>query len=120
MDRTERFALFVAALDAAQPESSGESARKLLDETMNQIENAHSGAPFNPDAWMVDGRMYPPQDDSERKSDIPGAQMFVSRRHRIYFGESGAIRITGRYASDRGNIILDKAGANGSSLPKAT
>jgi hypothetical protein len=113
MDRSERFALFIAALMKAQPETDYKSARNLLDGTLNQIEDAHSGTAFDPDMWMSDGRMYPPHDDFERRSDISGARLFYSRGHRIYFGENGAIRIENRTGQDRGKIALSKPGSDG-------
>jgi hypothetical protein len=116
MDRTERIALFIAALKEAQPETDCTSARKLLDDTLNKIEDSHSGASFDPDNWMSDGRMYPPQDDSEPRSDILGARLFYSRGHRLYFGRNGAIRIENRTGPDRGKIVLNKPGRDGGCL----
>lgn len=116
MERVERIALFIAALEEAQPEANWTSARELLDVTLRQIEDAHSGAPFDPDKWTSDGRMYPPQDDLERPSDILGARLFYSRGHRLYFGENGAIRIENRTGPDRGKIVLNKPGRDGGRL----
>lgn len=116
MNRSDRFAQFLAALNNAPASVNFLTARELLDKTMNQVEDAHSGASFNPAAWITDGRMYPPLDDSERQSDIPDARLFNSRGHRVYFGKNGAIRIENRTGPNRGQIVLDKPGLDGDRL----
>ena len=119
MDRKQRLALFLAATEQAPPASDPASARVLLAQELNGIEDAHSGAPFNPANWMTDGRIYPPQDDQEQPSPIAGAALFYSRGHRIWIGDNGAIRIEIRRAPDIGRVVLDKPGADGKLCPKA-
>ena len=93
MNQSERFALLLAELDKATPAHDQASARLLLEETMNRIENAHSGVPFDPANWMKDGRLYPPHDDQQKVSPVSGTSLFFSRKHRIWFGDNGSIRI---------------------------
>jgi hypothetical protein len=116
MERGARFALFVEEMEAAEPAASYEEARQLLETILNEVENRHSGVPFIPDNCAADGRMYPPQDDSEQKSGLAGVRMFRTRRHRVWIAENGAIRIT--TAGTRGEqIVLDKAGKDGGAGP---
>ena len=113
MDRKQRFALFLAALDDAPAAVDRAAARSLIAEVLNRIEDAHSGAPYDPPNWMTDGRMYPPDDDFEQPSPIAGAALFHSLRHRIWIADNGAIRIEVRRGQDSGRIELDKAGVDG-------
>lgn len=118
MDRSARFALFIEELEAAEPVASFAEARRLLEGILNDVEDRHSGVPFSPSEWAVDGRMYPPQDDSEQKSSVAGVRMFRARRHRIGVAANGAIRIT--TAGTRTDaVVLDKPGQDGGRVPAA-
>lgn len=114
MDKGERLALFVRELQEAVPAASFEEARLLLETVLNDVEDRHSGAPFCPDNWREDGRLYPPQDDSEVKSPITGVRVFRTVGHRVWFGANGAIRIT---AVADGKVVFDKAGKDGGHVP---
>ena len=116
MDRPERLALFLNTLELAPPSSNCETALSLISETLNAIEDQHSGVPYNPDTWQTDGRMYPPQLDQEKVSDRPHCRLFRSKGHRIYIGANGAIRIERVKGKDR-ILVLDKAGADGCRCP---
>lgn len=118
MDRKQRFALFLAALEQAPSASDRASARVQLAIILNEVEDAHSGAPYDPPNWMTDGRMYPPEDDFEQPSPIAGAALFHSLRHGIWIADNGAIRIEVRRGQDKGRIELDKAGADGKLCPQ--
>ena len=117
MDRSQRFALFLAALKEAPTAHDRASARTLLANTLNRIEEAHSGVPYDPEKWMTDGRMYPPRDDLEQPCPLAGAVLFHSLGHAIWFAANGAIRIEGRRGSNKGRVDLDKPGADGSVCP---
>lgn len=114
MDKGERFALFVREMQEAVPAASFEEARLLLETVLNSVEDRHSGASFCPENWRDDGRMYPPQDDAERKISIAGVRLFRTRGHRVWFAANGAIRIT--EAAD-GKVVLDKPGKDGRFIP---
>lgn len=114
MDKSERFALFVQELQEAAPAATFEEARQLLDTVLNSVEDRHSGVPFCPVNWRDDGRLYPPQDDAERKSSVAGVRVFRTRGHRVGIGGNGAIRIT--VVAD-GRVALDKPGKDGGFLP---
>ncbi|HEX8193736.1 MAG TPA: hypothetical protein VF552_12640 [Allosphingosinicella sp.] len=120
MDRTQRFALFVDELRRVAPAATLHEARDQLETILNRIEDAHSGAPFRPENWRDDGRMYPPGDDYERKSPFKGARLFRTRGHYVLIGQNGAIRISSaKRAADApdAEIILDKAGTDGRCCP---
>ncbi len=117
MNRKQRFALFLAALEQVAPANDRVSARALLENTLNLIEETHSGVPFDPERWMIDGRMYPPHDDFERPCSIAGAVLFHSVAHAIWFAANGAIRIEARRGPDKGRVELDKVGTDGKLCP---
>lgn len=113
MIKDERFRLFVRELEEAKPVATLEEARLLLETILNGVEDRHSGAPYDPDNWQTGGRMYPPGDDFERKSELPGVRVFRTRGHRVLFAANGAIRIV---AID-GTLVLDKPGKDGGRCP---
>lgn len=120
MERDERFALFVQELGDVAPAATFDEARDQLETILNRIEDAHSGAPFRPDHWRDDGRMYPPGDDYERRSPFRGARLFRTRGHYVLIGENGAIRISSaRRPVDApdAEVILDKPGNDGRCCP---
>ena len=118
MDRKQRFALFLAALNDAPAAHDRALARALLAETLNRIEDAHSGVAYDPEQWMTDGRMYPPHDDFEQPSPIAGVALFHSLGHRIWIADNGALRIEARRAPNSGRVDLDKPGADGNFCPR--
>ena len=118
MDRSQRFALFLAALKEAPAAHDRASARLLLEVTLNRIEEAYSGLPFDPENWKNDGRMYPPQSDQEQVSPIPGTSLFFSLKHRIWIGDNGAVRIERRLPPNPGSVELDKPGSDGNLCTK--
>lgn len=118
MDQKHRLALFLAELEQAPAAHDVASARALLEDIMNRIEEAHSGVPYDPEKWMTDDRMYPPHDDFEQPCPLAGAVLFHSLGHAIWFAANGAIRIEGRRRSNRGRVDLDKPGADGKLCPR--
>ncbi|WP_406693933.1 hypothetical protein V5E97_23115 [Singulisphaera sp. Ch08] len=70
--------------------------------------------PNIPANWMTDGRMYPPQMDSLRKSDRNDVKRFVSKGHSILIGDNGAIQIK----LHSGVVIFAKSGANGREIER--
>ena len=117
MDRKQRLALFLAALNDALAAHDQASARELLADLLNRIEDAHSGVPNEPANWMTDGRMYPPQDDNKKVTKVSGASLFHTKGHRVWFGDNGSIRLEVRRGPGKGHIELDKPGADGMLCP---
>ena len=117
IDRNGRLALFLAELEQTSAAFDLDSARALLAELLNRIEDAHSDAPNDPRNWRTDGRIYPPEDDFERASARPGTRLFYSKGHSLWFAANGAIRIEVRGGTDSGRVLLDKPGADGALCP---
>lgn len=115
MDRSTRFALFIAQMEASPGAATFEEARRLLETVLNRVEDQHSGVPFDPDAWQQDGRFYPPANDSEKKSGIADVRMFRTRAHRVWIAANGAIRITA--VAPPGRVVFEKPGADGGCCP---
>ena len=69
--KTERLREFYRRLASAPSAPDGESAFKLLEDTLNEVEDEWIDIPFNPDHWQSDGRLYPPQRDSVRSKRGP-------------------------------------------------
>jgi hypothetical protein len=111
--KAERLEEFLRRLDAAERCTSFGEARTLVADTLNDVEDEMSGIQFNPVLPGDDGRMYPPQDDSERS--VPGQEdvkRFRSARHNTYISSEGAIRIQ----EVGGPCILNKPGHDGSTI----
>lgn len=108
--RSLRLTYFLQRLASIPTASSGAEARTQLDTTLNAVEDEFSGVPFDPSSWMMDGRMYPPQDDfSFPVAGHPEVTLFRSRKHRIYIRTNGAVRIETTTRAP----LLDKPGADG-------
>jgi hypothetical protein len=107
--KTERFTEFTRRLSAAPPASTAEEALSLLADTLNAVEDEFSGVPYDPEKWQSDGRMYPPQADSERK--VPGRpelRRYRSRSHNTIIGDDGSIEIK----TLDGTTVVNKPGAH--------
>ncbi|HEX6086448.1 MAG TPA: hypothetical protein VF266_18110 [Thermoanaerobaculia bacterium] len=108
--KEQRLRELIRRLRLAPPAASFDEARRLLETTLNAVEDEMSGVPFDPARWQSDGRMYPPQDDSERT--VPGqaaVRRYRSRRHNTFIGNNGALEIR----TVEHEILLRKAGADG-------
>lgn len=111
LPKSERLRIFMSRLKNEPPATTFQDGLALLARVLNAVEDEHSGVPNNPAAWLMDGRMYPPQDDNLREVDgRPDLKRLRARDHNIYVGAEGAIRIES--ASTR-NVLLDKPGHDG-------
>jgi hypothetical protein len=111
--KAQRLVEFLRRLRWAAPASDAEEAFELVARTLNAVEDELSGTPFDPSAWQTDGRLYPPQIDSQRL--VPGRQdvtRYRSRSHNTFIAENGAIEIQ---AID-GVVLLSKVGADGETV----
>jgi hypothetical protein len=109
--KSVRMQLFLERLAALPRAATHGEARRLVDDTLNEVEDEHSGVPFNPQRWRTDGRMYPVQDDNA--GDVPGHPEVTSYRsfkHETLIRENGAIEIR---LIETNEVVLQKAGADG-------
>ena len=94
LSKGERLRIVYERLFDAPPAATANDALRLLSEVLNAVEDEFSSVPYNPLSWQSDGRMYPPQLDSERP--VPGNPLlrrFRSKRHNTFFGANGSILI---------------------------
>jgi len=100
----------------APPVRTAEAALELIATTLNAVEDALTDVPADPNRWMTDGRMYPPQPDSRR--EVPenvDVTRYRSRAHNTFIRTNGAIEI--RDLAD--HVLFRKAGADGKHVWKA-
>lgn len=97
-----------------QPAATSDvEAYKLLCQVINETEDEITGIPYDPSAWMTDGRIYPPLPDSERRSGISGVRRFVTKGHEALIGSKGGILIRQKHT---GEVEFSKAGADGKTI----
>jgi hypothetical protein len=110
VSKAKRLQEFIKRLGAANPASSAEEAFTRLAQVLNEIEDEFSGVPFRPDLWRTDGRLYPPQEDSQVKCpERPSLRKYRNKGHYNFIGLNGSIRIE----TLDGEILLDKPGQDG-------
>ncbi|MBX3303000.1 MAG: hypothetical protein KF899_01180 [Parvibaculum sp.] len=108
--KAERIEEFIRRMMCAPAASSHDEAFALIENTLNQVEDAMTDIPFDPNPFPIDGRLYPPRPDSRR--DVSGRSDVVryrSRGHNTWIGENGAIHIRDL----KNKVFLDKPGMNG-------
>jgi len=105
-----RLAEFFQRLGGAPPAASATAALELVGSLLNAVEDELTDIPPDPERWMTDGRMYPPQLDSRRDvPDHPSVTRYRSRRHNTFIATNGAIEI--RDIADQ--VLFRKSGADG-------
>jgi hypothetical protein len=110
--KQERFEEFLSRLASLPPARDAAEARRQIEQTLNEVENEMTNIPYNPDEWRSDGRMYPPQDDSIRRTSNREIMCFRSKGHRIFIGSRGAIEI--QEISKK--TVFSKPGADGKTI----
>lgn len=107
--KEERIREFIGRLSAAPPASSADEAFHLLGSILDAVEDEMTNIPNNPALWMTDGRMYPPQNDAERKATgkPPGWRRYRSLKHDTFVGPHGEIEIW----EIGGRCLINKPGA---------
>jgi len=106
-----------ALLHATEPASSHDEAFALLKRIVNEYEDEHSGMRYAPELARTvrDGRIYPPEPDSERPSTMPHARRYRTRGHNVYLGSNGAIAFESLTSQA---IEFSKPGADGQEVKK--
>ncbi|MBP9091944.1 hypothetical protein KBI23_13040 [bacterium] len=111
MDRYTRLQLFYARLQAAPNASTHDESYALLCDTLNSVEDEHSGVPYNPDNFQTDGRLYPPQPDRSYAVDgFPDVVRYRNFGHNTYIAKNGAIEVKVIATNE---VDFTKPGANG-------
>ena len=111
MDKFARLQLFYERLQAAPAASTHNESYTLLCDTLNAVEDEHSGVPNNPSNWQTDGRLYPPQTDRVYAVDgFPEVVRYRSFKHDTYIGSNGAIEVKVIATNE---VDFTKPGANG-------
>lgn len=109
--RPKRFAELLRRLWALPPAGDDREARRLIETTLNAVEDEFSGVPFDPQAWRTDGRMYPFQDDGAADvPEYPNVTSYRSRKHETFIASNGAFEIRN---VDTGAIEIAKPGTDG-------
>jgi hypothetical protein len=108
--KRERLQELYRRLAAAPDAATFEEAFNQLSSILNEIENDWSLAPYDPENWRNDGRLYPPLLDNVRDVDgHPGLKRLRSRFHNTFIAANGAIEIQ----KLGGEVEFTKAGADG-------
>jgi len=113
----ERLRAIQVQLQTAKRASTHDEAFALLTRTVNEYEEEHSGIPYAPEAarTIPDGRIYPPEPDSEKPSSVPGARRYRTRGHNVYIGSNGAIA----FENVKSQVIeFSKPGSDGQEVKK--
>jgi len=116
LSKAERLQEFVRRLTALPPASDFETAWEQLASTLNQVEDELTSIPYNPSLWRTDGRMYPPQLDSETPFPAnPRVRRFRNLKENTFIGRNGSIEIRRAVASNplEGTLVLSKPGTDG-------
>jgi hypothetical protein len=110
LTKEQRFAVFLLRLAELPFARSKDEAFEQLSRTLNAVEDEFTDIPFEPGNFQTDGRMYPPQADSER--EVAGRMdiiRFRSRGHNTFIRDNGAIEI--RHIE--GTVMFSKHGYDG-------
>lgn len=111
--KSSRLAEVYRRLAAAPHAATADEALAQFSNVLNEVEDELTSIPYDPENWLVDGRLYPPQPDSARS--MPGRPLVVryrSRRHNTFVGANGSIEVRGI----NGRVHFQKQGADGRSV----
>lgn len=109
LPKHERLQEFYRRLTAAPPARNNEEMFVRYCTVLNEVEDELTHIPYDPSAWMTDGRLYPPQKDRMVRASTGDVTVFRSRGHLTHLGDNGAIEI----ARVDGTVEFRKAGADG-------
>ncbi|MFJ6215079.1 hypothetical protein ACIQGZ_17345 [Streptomyces sp. NPDC092296] len=104
----ERLAIVYQRLTALPPATGPDEALRQLADTLDSVEDEHSGVPRNPNPGLKpDGRMYPPRADFIHREE-DGTLVALTRGNTIYAEPDGSLRITDRHT---GETVYQRPGA---------
>ena len=111
VSKEERLTEFLRRLERAPAAKTFEEAYSQICNILNEVEDELTAIPNNPENWLTDGRLYPPQLDNVRKVPNKDAlKRFRSVGHNTFIGENGSIEIE---VVETKKVIFDKAGEDG-------
>lgn len=94
MDKYARIRVFYERLQAAPAASTHDESYALFCSTLIAVEDELSGVPNNPNNWLSDGRLYPPQPDRAYGVDgFPDVVRYRSFGHNTYIAKNGAVEV---------------------------
>jgi hypothetical protein len=91
--------------------ATGDEAKRVIDDTLNAVEDELTDIPFNPLNWRTDGRMYPVQEDNA--NDLEGhadVTSYRSRKHETLIRKNGAFEIRDVRTQE---VFVSKPGSDG-------
>ncbi|MEV6285790.1 hypothetical protein [Kribbella sp. NPDC051770] len=105
----DRLRLLYERLSALPPAKTADEAFRQLAETLDQVEDEHSGVERNPNPGLkFDGRMYPPREDfTERLPD--GGLRATTKGNLIEISPGGTTDIYSRHTN---NLVFRRPGAD--------
>jgi hypothetical protein len=110
LSKVQRLAEMFKRLKEAERVGTGEEALALMIHIINGVENELTSAPYDPERWQTDGRIYPPTQEGMRSiKGRPEVRRYRHTSHDTLIGVNGSIEIRDR-RSDR--IIFSKAGTD--------
>ena len=102
---------FLARLRKLPLATSGDEAKRFIDDTLNALEDEFTDIPFDPSNWRTDGRMYPVQDDNASDVDgHPKVTSYRSRKHETLIRNNGAFEIRDARTKE---VAVAKPGSDG-------
>jgi len=108
LSKSERLGKYFEQLEKSPSARNAEEALQLISDTLDRVENMHSGVEKVADPGLkYVGRMYPPMADNiSRLAD--GGMEIVTRGNRIFIDPDGAFRV---FARATGELVFGKSGA---------
>jgi hypothetical protein len=107
--RSVRLQEFLARLERHRLFTSFDEAYQGLVAILEAVEDELTGIPNCPSNWMVDGRLYPPQQDHWYPVS-PSITRMRTRDHYVFVARNGAVEIQEVTSK---LVVLSKAGADG-------
>lgn len=109
LSKGERLKIFASRLKAASKPSSADDAIKLVNETLDGVEDMYSGVQKNPNASLLpnrgDGRMYGILDDTFVTRHADGSLTALTKGHKIEAAADGSFKFFDRRS---GQLFLQK------------